>query len=306
MRDELRARRDAFLHKIKSRPVLMGILNLTPDSFSDGGQFQAIDAAVAHAKVMVGEGCDIVDVGGESTRPEAIAVPETEELARVEPILTALVRLLNVPLSIDTYKAAVAARAIEIGVAVVNDVWGLQKDPKMAEVVAEKEAAVVIMHNRAEKDATVDIFADMRRFFDRSLALAAAAGIRNEAIILDPGVGFGKTSRQNVEAVARICELRDYGLPVLIGVSRKSFLGSLVQLGVDAPFDAFHACGVLNVGVREVGDGVVRRIVNREGLGGPDFEAEQLFIEAWRIRLRPEFDADIGMFVGRGVGFIGR
>ena len=233
MRDELRARRDAFLHKIKSRPVLMGILNLTPDSFFDGGQFQAVDAAVAHAKVMVSEGCDIVDIGGESTRPEAIAVPETEELARVEPILMALVRLLNVPLSIDTYKAAVAARAIEIGVAVVNDVWGLQKDPKMAEVVAEKEAAVVIMHNRAEKDATVDIFADMRRFFDRSLALAAAAGIRNEAIILDPGVGFGKTSRQNVEALTRIPDLKDYGFPILVGVSRKAFLGSLTSDGIE-------------------------------------------------------------------------
>jgi dihydropteroate synthase len=233
MRDELRARRDAFLHKIKSRPVFMGILNLTPDSFSDGGQFQTVDAAVAHAKVMVGEGCDIVDVGGESTRPEAIAVPETEELARVEPILTALARVLDVPLSIDTYKAAVAARAVEIGAAVINDVWGLQKDPKMAEVVAEKEAAVVITHNRAERDATVDIFADMRRFFDRSLALAAAAGIRDEAIILDPGVGFGKTARQNVEVVTRIPDLKDYGFPILVGVSRKTFLGSLTGDGVE-------------------------------------------------------------------------
>src|SRR5262249_6466493 len=233
MRDELRARRDAFLHKIKSRPVFMGILNLTPDSFSDGGQFQAVDAAVARAKVMVCEGCDIVDVGGESTRPEGIAVPEAEELARVEPTLTALVRLLSVPLSIDTYKAAVAARAVEIGAAVINDVWGLQKDPKMAEVVAEKEAAVVITHNRAEKDATVDIFADMRRFFDRSLALAAAAGIRNEAIILDPGVGFGKTSRQNVEALTRIPDLKDYGFPILVGVSRKAFLGSLTSDGIE-------------------------------------------------------------------------
>src|SRR5262249_37148306 len=128
MRDELRARRDAFLHKIKSRPVFMGILNLTPDSFSDGGQFQAVVAAVARAKVMVGEGCDIVDVGGESTRPEAIAVPETEELARVEPTLTALVRLLSVPLSIDTYKAAVAARAVKIGAAVITELTGVEKE----------------------------------------------------------------------------------------------------------------------------------------------------------------------------------
>jgi dihydropteroate synthase len=233
MRDELRARRDAFLHKIKSRPVFMGILNLTPDSFSDGGRFQTIDAAVAHAKVMIDEGCDIVDVGGESTRPTAIAVPETEELARVEPVLTALTRVLDVPLSIDTYKAAVAARAVEIGAAVINDVWGLQKDSKMAGVVAETEAAVVITHNRAERDATVDIFADMRRFFDRSLALAAAAGISNEAIILDPGLGFGKTSLQNVEAVMRIPDLKNYGFPILVGVSRKAFLGSLTGDGIE-------------------------------------------------------------------------
>ena len=233
MRDELRARRDAFLHKIKSRPIFMGILNLTPDSFSDGGRFQTIDAAVAHAKVMIDEGCDIVDVGGESTRPTAIAVPETEELARVEPVLTALTRVLEVPLSIDTYKAAVAARAVEIGAAVINDVWGLQKDAKMAGVVAETEAAVVITHNRAERDATVDIFADMRRFFDRSLALAAAAGIRNEAIILDPGLGFGKTSLQNVEAVMRIPDLKNYGFPILVGVSRKAFLGSLTGDGIE-------------------------------------------------------------------------
>jgi dihydropteroate synthase len=234
MRAELRARRDALLHKIKSRPVFMGILNLTPDSFSDGGRYQSLDAAVAHAKTMVGEGCDIIDIGGESTRPAAISVPETEELARVEPILTALDGVLDVPLSIDTYKAAVAARAVEIGAAVINDVWGLQKDPKMAEVVAETEAAVVITHNRATRDATVDIFADMRRFFDHSLALAAAAGIRNEAIILDPGVGFGKTSRQNVEAMTRIPDLKDYGFPILVGVSRKAFLGSLTGDGIEA------------------------------------------------------------------------
>jgi dihydropteroate synthase len=242
MRDELRARRDAFLHKIKSRPVFMGILNLTPDSFSDGGRFQTIDAAVAHAKVMIDEGCDIVDVGGESTRPTAIAVPETEELARVEPVLTALTRVLDVPLSIDTYKAAVAARAVEIGAAVINDVWGLQKDSKMAGVVAETEAAVVITHNRAERDATVDIFADMRRFFDRSLALAAAAGIRNEAIILDPGLGFGKTSLQNVEAVMRIPDLKNYGFPILVGVSRKASIFRVHDVAEHvAALRVFHA-----------------------------------------------------------------
>ena len=234
MRAEVRAKRDAFLHKLKSRPAVMGIVNLTPDSFSDGGRFQAFDAAIAHAKSMVVAGCDIVDMGGESTRPSATPVSEAEELARVGEVLRALADLLDVPLSIDTSKAAVAARAIETGAAVINDVWGLQKDPDMAVVAAETEAALIIMHNREEKDAQLDILADIRRFFDRSLALAAKAGIPEEVIILDPGIGFGKTSRQNVEAVARIPDLKEYGLPILVGTSRKAFLGSLTGDGIEA------------------------------------------------------------------------
>jgi dihydropteroate synthase len=234
MRAEARAKRDAFLNKLKSRPAVMGILNLTPDSFSDGGRFQNPDAAIAHAKSMVVAGCDIVDIGGESTRPSASPVSEAEELARVEQVLTALTGLLDVPVSIDTSKAAVAVRAVEIGAAVVNDVWGLQRDPSMPDAVAQAEAAVIIMHNRTEKDERADILADMRRFFDRSLALAAKAGIPKDVIILDPGIGFGKTSRQNVEAVARIPDLKDYGLPILVGASRKAFLGSLTGDGIEA------------------------------------------------------------------------
>ena len=234
MRTEVRAKRDAFLHKLKSRPAVMGILNVTPDSFSDGGRFQAFDAAIAHAKSMVVAGCDIVDIGGESTRPSATPVSEAEELARVGEVLRALADLLDVPLSIDTSKAAVAARAIATGAAVINDVWGLQKDRDMAAVVAETDAALIIMHNREEKDERVDILADIRRFFDRSLALAAKAGVHEEVIILDPGIGFGKTSRQNVEAVARIPDLKEYGLPILVGASRKAFLGSLTGDGIEA------------------------------------------------------------------------
>jgi len=234
MRAEARAKRDAFLNKVKSRPAVMGILNLTPDSFSDGGRFQNPDAAIAHAKSMVVAGCDIVDIGGESTRPSASPVSEAEELARVEQVLTALTGLLEVPVSIDTSKAAVAIRAVEIGAAVVNDVWGLQMDPSMPDAVAQAEAAVIIMHNRTEKDERADILADMRRFFDRSLALATKAGIPRDIIILDPGIGFGKTSRQNVEAVARIPDLKDYGLPILVGASRKAFLGSLTGDGIEA------------------------------------------------------------------------
>jgi dihydropteroate synthase len=233
MQKDARARRDAFLGKIGSRAVIMGILNLTPDSFSDGGRFHSLDTALTQVKKMVADGCDIVDVGGESTRPGATPVAEAEELARIEPILGELARVLDAPLSIDTYKAAVARRAAELGAILINDVWGLQHDPGMADAVAETETAVVVMHNRVQRDVGIDILSDIRRFFDRSLGLADAAGIPRERIILDPGVGFGKTSRQNVEAVARIDELRDYGLPVLIGVSRKSFLGSLVDVGIE-------------------------------------------------------------------------
>ncbi len=229
MRRDLRLRRDAFLGKIGSRPLVMGILNVTPDSFSDGGRFRTAEAAIAHAQAMVAAGCDIVDVGGESVRPGAIPVSADDELARVEPILVGLAQTLDAPLSIDTAKAAVAARAAELGAVVVNDVWGLQQDPAMADVVAAAQTALVVMHNRAERDERIDIVADIRRFFDRSLALAGAAGIPTERIILDIGVAFGKTGRQNLDAVARLHEFADYGLPILVGVSRKSFLGSLTS-----------------------------------------------------------------------------
>ena len=234
MRDEARARRDRFLAGIGVRPVVMGILNLTPDSFSDGGRFQDHAAALAHAARMAAEGADIVDVGAESTRPGAIPVSAADEIARLEPVLAELVRRTDVPLSIDTYKATVAARALALGVVAVNDVGGLQRDPAMADVVAQGEAAVVIMHSRSGTDAEIDIMADIKRFFARSLAIAARAGIPSRHIVLDPGIAFDKTSRQNLEAIARIAELQELGLPILIGVSRKAFLGSLIDRGVAA------------------------------------------------------------------------
>ena len=224
MRADQRARRDAFLSLVGTRPVVMGVLNVTPDSFSDGGLFQSPDAAVAQAGKMVGEGADIIDVGAESTRPGAVAVSEADELARLEPVVTALAER-GTALSVDTYKARIAAQAIKLGAILINDVWGLQRDPAMADTVAAGEAAVIIMHNREDKDRALDIVADMRRFFDRSLALAARANVPDEHIILDPGIGFAKTSQQNIEAVRRLGELRDYGRPILVGVSRKKFLG---------------------------------------------------------------------------------
>lgn len=234
MRPEQRAKRDAFLTRIGSRPpLIMGILNVTPDSFSDGGSFHAVDAALAHARQMAAAGADIVDIGAESTRPGATPVGESEELARLEPVLTALAGL-DAPLSVDTSKAMVAARALSLGAVMINDVWGLQSDPAMADTVAEGEAGLVIMHNRPEKDAGIDIITDIRRCFDRSLAIAARAGIRKKRIVLDIGVGFAKSSRQNRDAIARLGELKDYGLPIMVGASRKKFLGSLTGDGSEA------------------------------------------------------------------------
>ncbi|MFL5064809.1 MAG: dihydropteroate synthase [Xanthobacteraceae bacterium] len=221
-------RRDAFLHKLGLGPVVMGILNVTPDSFFDGGRLQDVEAAVAHARKLIAEGCGIVDIGGESARPGAVPITAADELARVEPVLSSLARI-DAPVSIDTSKAEVAARALELGAIAVNDVGGLQKDARMADVVAAAEAIVVIMHNRADKDEAIDIVAELRRFFDASLRLANRAGIPRDRIILDPGIGFGKTSRQNRDAIARLPELKDYGLPILVGASRKAFLGSLMD-----------------------------------------------------------------------------
>ena len=232
MRPDARVKRDAFLAAIGTRSLIMGVLNVTPDSFFDGGRFFASEVALAHVRQMVADGCDIVDIGAELTRPGAKPVDEALEMARLDQVLAEMVTL-EVPLSIDTTKAAVAARALSFGVVVVNDVWGLQKDPRMADAVAEAEAAVVIMHNRAEKDESLDIIADIRRFFERSLAIAAHAGIPKHRTILDVGIGFAKSSRQNREAILRLGELKDYGLPIMVGASRKKFLGSLTGDGIE-------------------------------------------------------------------------
>ena len=226
-------RRDAFLAAAHSRKTIMGILNVTPDSFSDGGQFNSRDRAVEQAKKLVVDGADIIDIGAESTRPGHTPISSDEEWARLEPLFGALLEEVDAPFSIDTYKAVTARRVTKLGVAVVNDVWGLQHDPEMADAVAEARAALVIMHNRTDTDPSIDIVADLRRFFDHSLELAARAGIPREFIVLDPGIGFGKTKQQNLAALAATTELQDYGLPILIGISRKSIFGALLGATVD-------------------------------------------------------------------------
>lgn len=229
----MQQKRDQFLALLAERSAIMGILNVTPDSFSDGGKFQSHDAALAQTRKLTEEGADILDVGAESTRPGHVPVPEAEELARLKPLLADIVRATRLPVSIDTSKAAVARAAIADGVAVVNDVWGLQRDPAMPDVVAEGGAAAVIMHNRDSVDPALDILSDMRRFFDRSLALAEKAGIPRRHLILDPGIGFGKTKDQNLIALRGLDHFRDYALPLLVGVSRKSLFAPILGAGVD-------------------------------------------------------------------------
>jgi dihydropteroate synthase len=209
----------------------MGILNVTPDSFSDGGLFRSREAAVAHAISMEEEGADILDIGGESTRPGHVAISAEEEQARVIPVIETLAPRLRIPISIDTYKASTARRALEAGARIVNDVWGLQREPEIAAVAAEHGAPVILMHNRETIDPSLDIMDEMRRFFERSLAIARRAGIPDSHIVLDPGIGFGKSLDQHLEALRRLPELKALGFPVLIGVSRKSVLGHIHDRG---------------------------------------------------------------------------
>jgi dihydropteroate synthase len=207
------------------RPLVMGVLNITPDSFSDGGRFLDPQAAIAQARRLIAEGADILDVGAESTRPYGGAMPISleEERRRLDTVLPAVVAL-GVPVSIDTLKAVVATWALEQGAAIVNDVWGLQRDAAMAPLVAERGAAVIIMHNRDAADPSINILADVEEFFSRSLEIAWTAGIPRDRIVLDPGIGFGKTPEQSLACIARLHALASFGLPLLVGASRKRFI----------------------------------------------------------------------------------
>lgn len=209
-------------------PAVMGVLNVTPDSFSDGGQFIAPESALAQARRMIAEGADIIDIGAESTRPYgATAISAEEELKRLTPILTEVVSL-GVPVSIDSMKSAVVAWALDAGASIANDVWGLQRDPDMAKLLAARHSPVIVMHNRDRVDAEIDIMKDIADFFARSLEIADKAGLSRENIVLDPGIGFGKTPEQSITALARLDELGIFGLPLLVGASRKRFISTIV------------------------------------------------------------------------------
>ncbi|MGA7074416.1 dihydropteroate synthase [Bradyrhizobium sp.] len=210
-------------------PLVMGVLNITPDSFSDGGRFLAPESALAQARRMVSEGADIIDIGAESTRPYGSQpISADEEIRRLKPILSQ-VASLGIPVSIDSMKPAVVAWALDNGATVANDVWGLQRDPDMAKLVAERHCPVVIMHNRDRADPDIDIMGDVVEFFSRSLQIASQAGISREHIALDPGIGFGKTPEQSITVLARLKQFDTFGLPLLVGASRKRFIATISE-----------------------------------------------------------------------------
>jgi dihydropteroate synthase len=238
------------------RPLVMGILNVTPDSFSDGGRFIDPATAIAHAGEMVKQGADILDIGAESTRPYGGAKPVSadEEMARLAPVLPAAIKL-GLPVSIDTIKATIAAWALDQGAGIVNDVWGLQRDPDMAPLVAARGVPVIVMHNREAADKDLDIVADVLAFFSRSLEIAAHAGISAKKIVLDPGIGFGKTPEQSIVCIARLAEFKRFGLPLLVGASRKRFINSVTPSPPDERLGGSIASHLLAV---ENGAAIVR------------------------------------------------
>jgi dihydropteroate synthase len=238
------------------RPLVMGILNVTPDSFSDGGQFLDPGSAIAHARKMAAQGADIIDVGAESTRPYGDPVPVSadHEKARLIPVLPAVTKL-GIAVSIDTIKASVAEWALDQGAAVVNDVWGLQRDSGMAPLVARRGVPVIVMHNREFADPALDIVADVIGFFSRSLEIAERAGIARENIVLDPGIGFGKTPEQSITCIARLAEFKRFGLPLLVGASRKRFISTVIPCAPDERIGGSISAHLLAV---EKGAAIVR------------------------------------------------
>lgn len=216
------------------RTLVMGILNLTPDSFSDGGRHTELEAAVERAKQLAAEGADLLDIGAESTRPYgANPITAQEEMNRLLPVLEKVLATVEIPVSIDTYKSEVADRALQMGAHILNDIWGLQQDPDMAKVAAKHGVPIVVMHNRNSIESTRDIMSEMTDFFRRSVEIGITAGIAQDRFIIDPGIGFGKNTAQNLEVLGRLAELSTLGQPILVGTSRKRFIGEILGLSVE-------------------------------------------------------------------------
>jgi dihydropteroate synthase len=232
--------------EFKDRTYIMGILNVTPDSFSDGGRFDSLDKALRHTEQMINEGADLIDVGGESTRPGHIQISEAEEIERVVPVIEKIKAEFDIPVSIDTYKSNVALEAIKAGADLLNDIWGFKYDKRMAELAAEYNLPCCLMHNRSEakyNDFMNDVLDDLRE----SIAIAKAAGVADENIMLDPGVGFGKTYEQNLEVTNKTEMLNTLGYPVLLATSRKSMIGNTLNLPADERVEGTMATSVLAV-----------------------------------------------------------
>ena len=216
------------------RTLVMGILNVTPDSFSDGGKYNNLDSAMKQAEKLILDGADIIDVGGESTRPGHIQISSEEEVSRVVPIIEKISKNLNTIISIDTYKYDVAEAAIKAGANIINDIWGLQYDNgEMAELVKKSNLPIIVMHNQNDEIYSKDIMLSLREFFEKTYKIADKYGIDRDKIILDPGLGFGKNAEQNIEVLSRLNELKDMG-SILLGASKKRFIGKLLN---DLPFD---------------------------------------------------------------------
>ena len=216
------------------RTLVMGILNVTPDSFSDGGRYNNLDSAMKQAERLISEGADIIDVGGESTRPGHIQITSEEEISRVVPIIEKISKNLDTIISIDTYKYDVAKEAIKVGANIINDIWGLQYDKgEMAELVKKSNLPLIAMHNQNDEVYNKDIMLVLREFFEKTFKIADKYGIDRDKIILDPGLGFGKNVEQNIEVLSRLNELKDMGF-ILLGASKKRFIGKLLN---DLPFD---------------------------------------------------------------------
>lgn len=228
------------------KTYIMGILNVTPDSFSDGGKYISLEAAIEKARDMVKEGADIIDIGGESTRPGFNTIEAAEEIDRVLPVLEILVKELKVPISIDTNKGAVAEKALEAGAHIINDIWGLQKDPLIAKIAAEYNAGVIIMHNKEDKLYN-DLMEEIKEFLKKSINIAQKAGIGNSSIVIDPGIGFGKTFEHNLEVMRRLGELKNLGFSMLLGTSRKSFIGQILNLPVTERMEGTAATTALGI-----------------------------------------------------------
>ena len=251
--------------------IVMAIVNVTPDSFSDGGLFVSVEAALDASLRMIGDGAQIVDIGGESTRPGATPVSAATEQERVLPLIEALARRSDVLISVDTYRAETARLAIAAGAHIVNDVWGFQRDPEIARATFEADAGAVIMHTGRERQRDEDVIADQHGFLDRSLSVARAAGLADERLVLDPGFGFAKTADENLDLMARFGELHAFELPLLAGTSRKRFVGALS--GRDEPEARDAATAATSVILRMAGAAIFRVhdvAINRDALAVAD------------------------------------